>query len=191
MHSERPPERSESRSVRLLRRVATALGAVVLVAVLVLAVLVVRWIRDPHPETPENALIELLLDLPSSDTDVGSGRVCEQRRYEYRDASSPFREAVDGLNGYSGLSGYGWDTERACEDVATVYGAAGRAGEPEEPWLSPPQRIWAIEMRREGGRWKLCDVRDTGEIKPGFDTRMPCAPGEVSDPDDPAGCRPT
>ena len=142
---------------------------------------------DDSPEIPENAVIDFVMSKQEGNEHKALGRVCAAKQDEY-ESGGAIAQVPAANAGYSGLSGWGWPSELIDDHTVIVYGASGAAGPPVRPWFTPPQRVWAIEMRKEGRKWRVCDIRPTEDSERGFDTRPPCFDGQISDPDDPNGC---
>ena len=150
-------------------------------------VVVVSGADDP-PEIPENAVINFVMSKQEGNEHKALGRVCAAKKDEY-ERGGAIAQVPAANAGYSGLSGWGWPSELIDDHTVIVYGSSGAAGPPVRPWFTPPQRVWAIEMRKEDRKWRVCDIRPTEHSEAGFDTRPPCFEGQISDPDDPNGCR--
>jgi len=146
---------------------------------------------DSTPETPENAVIDFGVDVQLGRESAALSRVCDAKRSDYQNHDSSFYASVRATDGYKGLSGYrpGFDPKAVDSNTVIVYGSAGKAGPPTERGFSPPENVWASTMVRQHGKWKVCDLQLTGASVPGFDTRMPCFPGETPDPTDARPCR--
>jgi hypothetical protein len=171
------------RSVRSSRRLVTV---IVMVAVIGLCAAC-----SSSPETPENAVIDFGVDVQLGHEAAALGRVCDAKRADYQNHDSAFYASVKATDGYKGLSGYkpGFDPKTIDDHTVVVYGSAGNAGPPTLRGFSPPENVWASTMVREHGKWKVCGLEMTGATVPGFDTRLPCFPGETPNPTDPRPCR--
>jgi hypothetical protein len=142
------------------------------------------------PEIPANAAIDFGTSWQMGDAQDAATRVCSARKDEFLDPRSRFHSDLESTLGAMGLSHRGWPEETLPDGTVLVYLQTGHRAPPPGQYVTGPGKVFAFEMVKEGGRWKVCGLRWTGELVPGFDARVPCEPGERPPPEDPGFCRP-